>query len=61
MLLSAQASALIEIAVPENVAKWYAYITAKATVDIYPRHPFYIAIANFGKFVVNLLKHQQVL
>lgn len=60
LLVSTQAADLIEVIFLDNVARNYACMTDKSTMDFYSGRPFYIILANFGKVDVTILKHQNV-
>lgn len=59
ILASTQSSGRIQVAPHEIVARDHTGMTAKRTMDVYPRRPFYMTIASFGKIDVHLLKHRK--
>lgn len=60
VLVSTKAAGLIKVFSHEKIAKHNAYTTAKGITDAYPDRPFYVTIANFSKFDVNLPKRREV-
>lgn len=59
-LVCTQAAGLVEESSDETVAEIHAYMTAKVIMDNSSGRHFHIAIVNFGKVDVYLLKHQMV-
>lgn len=59
MLAFTKVACLIEVILYENMAKIYAFMTAKRIIDSYPVRSIYITIANFVKVEENVFRHRK--
>lgn len=59
-LVSTKAAGLTKLVPYENLSKFYAWMTAKDIIVVYPGYPFYYTIANFSKVDLQLAKHQNI-